>query len=213
MESLAKLGIASNGTNLTNDTKLMDTLLSAAGISSSPLFLIYRQVARHLGFDPTLVFTLIGLAYGAQYVLGQVCQQLKRFVENYLMCYISIDQDDRIYDQVMKWLSQQPSLNNNRYLTAETVYKSAWDGQDEDENREMAEAAAQGGTYLNFANQYSRSVSLPSLCCSSVAEADYHRLRYLDTFQPQVPRTFGTAATTSCSRGARILSSQAAGVP
>lgn len=167
MDSLARLGIVGNATVANNDSAgLMDTILTTAGLHSSPLLLIYRQLARHLGIDPSLVLTLLGLAYGTQYIISQAWRQTIDIIESYLMCSISVSQDDHIYYQLMKWLSQQPSLYNNRYLSAETVWKSAWDQEDEDEDDEDSEVLksvsfSEGGKYLNFSNQAAQAVGVP----------------------------------------------------
>lgn len=178
MDSLAKFGIVSSGNVSSNDTGFMDTILTTAGLSSSPLLLIYRQIARHLGFDPSLILTLLGLAYGTQYVLSQAWRQIEDIIENYLMCSISVSQDDNIYFQLMKWLSQQPSLNNNRFLSAETVWKSAWEQEDEeDEDQEAMEAVSQGGKYLNFSNQAAQAV--PRFIPAHGATRFWHNGHYL----------------------------------
>jgi len=161
MDSLTKLGVVSNGTVAANDSGLMETILTTAGLRSSPLLLIYRQVAQHLGIDPSLILTLLGVVYGTQYIISHAWKQIQDFIERYLMCSISVSQDDSIYSQLMNWLSQQPSLNNNRFLSAETIWKSAWEQEDEeDEDREAMEAVSlsEGTKYLNFSNQAAKAV-------------------------------------------------------
>src|SRR5690606_12595904 len=89
----------------------------------------------------------------------------------YLVSSITISPDDSIYYHQMEWLSKQPKLTKNRYLTAQTARKSA---SEEDENADEDGGSSQDGLfwtdvglgsaesnrrYLNFSNQAARSVS------------------------------------------------------
>ena len=184
MESLAKLGILpdkfsndtlANGTASGLPAGFMDTLIASAGLNASPLvqlvIFINRQLGTHLGIDPTVVLTMLGLLWGMQYFVMQLWNYVEDLVESYLMCSISIAQDDSIYYHLMEWLSKQPKLNNNRYLMAQTVWKSAWEEDDDDGDGESDNSrdglfwteTGQGGDgrrYLNFSNQAARSVSV-----------------------------------------------------
>lgn len=198
MESLSKLGFFNNNgssydanTSTENSTAdgnslpdgFMDSLLASAGFgftTSSPLvqliLFLHRQVGVHLGIDPSLLLTLLGVLWGAQYFISQLRVYVGEVIESYLMCSIMVGQQDDIYDHLMLWLSKQPKLVRDRSLTAQTVYKSAWEEDDEAENEEehlhgldqtlvqwTATGQGGGGTrYLNFSNQARRSVSVPN---------------------------------------------------
>ena len=209
MDSLAKLGILGDrlnnatfppgdGANNLNGTSaegnglpdgFMDSLLASAGLgltTSSPLvqlvLFLHRQVGAHLGIDPSLLLTLLGVLWGAQYFFSQLRNYVEDLVEQHLMCSITISQNDDIYDHLMEWLSKQPHLVNNRCLTAQTVWKSAWEEDDDAEDEldgyggsEKGKQlvawteAGQGGDgkrYLNFSNHATRSVS-PQYCVTA----------------------------------------------
>lgn len=185
MGSLAKLGFfPANGT-VTNETVsgippgLMDTFLASAGHASPLLQVIiflYRQLSVSLGLDPSLLFTTLGFFWGAQYFFNQTWHYVEDMVERHLMCSISVNQNDDIYDHLMQWLSKQPKLNNSRYLMAQTMWRSAWEEDEEDGNgvgnRLYVAGAEKGeyGKYLNFSNQAARYVSF--LHC--LQKADKH---------------------------------------
>jgi chaperone BCS1 len=175
MESLTKLGLfngnmANNITSPVNgSSSLVDTILTSAGRAghSSPLvhllLFVYRFLGIQTGLDPSAILTLGGILWGFQYLFFQVYNWVENFVENHLMCSIAVSQDDSIYYHVMEWMSKQPNLNNNRYLTAQSVWKSAWE-EDEDSAEDgqshlfWTDAGEGGRKYLNFSNHAARSV-------------------------------------------------------
>lgn len=190
MDSLSKLGIIPERTTTDNNTTanstagglppgFMDTFIATAGLNASPLaqllLFVHRQLGVHLGIDPSLVLTILGVLWGTQYFASQAWAYVNRLTEDYLMSSITISQDDSIYYHLMEWLSKQPKLTKNRYLTAQTVWKSAWEA---DENADEEGGSSQDGLfwtdvglevggaesnrrYLNFSNQAARSVSIP----------------------------------------------------
>lgn len=184
MDSLANLGILpgrpangtfANGTENGLPPGFVDTFMASAGLTSSPLVQLiifaYKHLGMHLGIDPSLVLTMLGFLWGAQYFATQLWIYVVKLIERYLMCSISISQNDHIYNQLMEWLSKQPNLNNNRYLMAQTVWRSAWEEDDGDGDDEAGSPrdglfwtdAGEGGNgrrYLNFSNQAARSVSI-----------------------------------------------------
>lgn len=189
IESLSRLGIVSSTSNpnATNETgsspdglpsDMLGALLSTAGLHSSPLLqlvlFVHRKLSTQLGIDPSLVITLLGLLWSMQYLATQVWIWLEDLIERHLMCCISINQGDTIYDHVMAWLSSQPKLRRKRFLTAQTLWRSAWeeDETDDDEDEAVfpggsnnglryteAEQGGEGAQYLNFSNHAARAVS------------------------------------------------------
>jgi chaperone BCS1 len=77
------------------------------------------------------------------------------------MCAMYVSEQDSIYNHIMKFMSQLPSIKRSQYLTAQTVWKSAWEEEDDaDEALKWTDAGeGEGGPkYLNFANQAAKSV-------------------------------------------------------
>ena len=162
-----------SGINITaaaNDTSsLLDTIIASASSTSPLLHLVlyvYRLLGLNTGVDPSMLLSLFGLLWAGQYACSYTWRWIDDFVDRNLMCSISISENDNIYYHVLQWLSQQPSLRKNRYLTAQTIWKSAWDEDDEEEenggaNLTWTEAGSDGEQhrYLNFSSLAARSVS------------------------------------------------------
>lgn len=149
---------------------MMDSILSTAGhVSpfSQLLLIVYRFLGAHLGIDPSVILTTLGFLWGISKVFSQIYNYISALIHTYLMCSMHVSEDDRIYDHLMKWMAQHPSIKNNKYLMAQTVWRSAWDdGDDEEEEDAKALFWTDGGDedgtghqYLNFSNQAARSVS------------------------------------------------------
>ena len=171
MDSLTKLGLFNgNMPNMTStangSSSLVDTILTTAGHSSPLVHLllfVYRFLGIQTGLDPSAILTLGGILWGFQYLFFQAYNWVENFVERHLMCSIAVSQDDSIYYHIMEWMSKQPNLNNNRYLTAQTIWRSAWE-EDEDSAEDgqshlfWTDAGEGGQKYLNFSNHAARSV-------------------------------------------------------
>lgn len=191
MDSIAKAGIplpsllkqqlgnfTQNGTDAKGSSdfppSIMDSFLMTAG-SMSPLsqllLFVYRLLGAYLGIDPSLILTLLGFLWGLQKLSSQVMDYFNGLIRKYFMCSMSISEEDRIFDHLMKWMAEHPSINNNKYLTAQTVWKSAWEEEDDDEEECKSVFLTDGGDtagserkYLNFSNQAARSVSTIRIC-------------------------------------------------
>ncbi|PNY26150.1 mitochondrial chaperone BCS1-B [Tolypocladium capitatum] len=142
---------------------MVDSFLVTAG-HASPLMqlvlFVYRQLGAQLGLDPSLVLTVLGLLWGVSKLGSQVWAHAVGFVDHYFMCAMYVSEYDHIYVQLMKWLSQQQSIRGSRYLMAQTVWKSAWEEEDELENSLYWTDGDDGDgerKYLNFSNQAARS--------------------------------------------------------
>lgn len=143
---------------------VMDSFLATAG-QASPLmqvfFFVYRMLGSHLGLDPSVLLTLLGFFWALSKIGSQIYAHILDLIDRHFMCAIFVSEHDHIYSHVMKWLSQQPSIRNSQYLAAQTVWKSAWE---EEEDLESALFFTDGGDgdsdrkYLNFSNQAARSV-------------------------------------------------------
>ncbi|KAK4081892.1 hypothetical protein Purlil1_11484 [Purpureocillium lilacinum] len=148
---------------------VMDGFLVTAGYSlSSPLMqlflFVYRQLGARLGFDPYVVLTVLGLLWGASRLFSQVWGYVWDLLDRHFTCAMYVSQYDHIYPQLMKWLSLQQSIKSSRYLMAQTVWKSAWDEEEDLENSLFwtdGDDGDGGGNgeckYLNFSNQAARS--------------------------------------------------------
>lgn len=152
------------GSNRTST--LMDTILTA-GHSAFPhiqiLLFMQRFLGIDMGIDPSVILTLAGILWALQYILSQAYHRVDEFIDKHFMCSIAVSQDDSIYYHIMEWMSKQPGLANHRFLTAQSVWTSAWE---EDENSEndaernlfWTDAGEGGRKYLNFSNHATRSV-------------------------------------------------------
>lgn len=111
-----------------------------------------------------MVLAILGFVWGALKIGSQIYDYGQRFVDDHLMCAMYVSEDDHIYMHLMKWLSHHPSIRNNQYLMAQTVWKSAWEEEDELEDSLLwtdgGEVGGGNKMYLNFANQAARSVRI-----------------------------------------------------
>ena len=202
---------------------LMDSLLSTAG-SASPLMqlflFVYRLVGNQFGIDPSLILTTLGFLWGLSKLYTQIYLFFFSLINRYLMCSINVSEDDSIYRHLMKWMSQHPSMKRNKYLTAQTIWKSAWDDDDDDEEEDAkslfwtdgGDDEGSGNKYLNFSNMAARSVCIGACKILHSPSLTFHRL--LDLFQLLEEAASGIAATTSKSSAPRKLSQAATvGVP
>jgi chaperone BCS1 len=182
MDSLGKMGLpifqqnASN-TSSPNTTSpfppgMVDSFLASAGQASPLLQLIlfiYRLLGSQLGLDPTVILTLFGFLWGFSKIVSQVYSHLASLVDRYFMCAMYVSEQDSIYNHIMKFMSQLPSIKRSQYLTAQTVWKSAWEEEDDaDEALKWTDAGEgeDGPKYLNFANQAAKSVR--TMLCTAI---------------------------------------------
>ncbi|KAL7795324.1 BCS1 N terminal domain-containing protein [Trichoderma ceciliae] len=143
---------------------MVDTFLTTTG-HASPLaqlvLFVYRLLGTQFGLDPSMVLAILGFVWGALKIGSQIYDYVQRFVDDYLMCAMYVSEDDHIYMHLMKWLSHHPSIRNNQYLMAQTVWKSAWEEEEELEDAlfwtDGGEVDGGNRMYLNFSNQAARS--------------------------------------------------------
>ena len=157
-----------------NDTKpensttfpgILDSVLTTAGQASPllQLFLfVYRLVGAQLGLDPSILLTFLGCLWGLSKLFDQVCAVIDGFISDYLRCTVCVKDNDQIYSTLMQFLSEQEDVATNRHLAAETIYKSAWD-EEEDSALALATTVVENDDdspkYLNFASDAARCVS------------------------------------------------------
>ncbi|KAF5253375.1 hypothetical protein FANTH_1692 [Fusarium anthophilum] len=141
---------------------IMDTFLVSAGQASPllQLFLfVYRFVGAQLGLDPSLLLTLLGCIWGLSKLFDQVYAAIDNVLHTYFRCTIYVSENDQIYSTLMQFLSEQQDIASNRHLTAQTVFKSAWD-EEEDQADVLATNTVEDGEdspkYLNFASDAAR---------------------------------------------------------
>ncbi|KAI1438848.1 P-loop containing nucleoside triphosphate hydrolase protein [Xylaria sp. CBS 124048] len=113
---------------------------------------VYQFIGSRLGWDPTMLLSLLGFVWAANKIARQVYHFLHGLVTEYMMSTVHISSTDDIYLHLMTWLSKQPTMINSRSLTAETMYKTAWEDEDE-----SVVARDHSGVYLNFSNQQARA--------------------------------------------------------
>ncbi|EQL02541.1 mitochondrial chaperone bcs1 [Ophiocordyceps sinensis CO18] len=113
--------------------------------------------------DPSLVLTVLGILWGLFKLGSQVYELIEGLFDRYFMCAMYVSEYDHIYVQLMKWLSHQNTIRNSRFLMAQTVWKSAWEEEDDLENAlswtdgDAGDAGDGEPKYLNFSNQAARS--------------------------------------------------------
>ncbi|KAF5027395.1 hypothetical protein F66182_472 [Fusarium sp. NRRL 66182] len=141
---------------------IMDTFLVSAGQASPllQLFLfVYRFVGAQLGLDPSLLLTLLGCIWGLSKLIDQATSMVDNFISSYFRCTIYVSENDQIYSTLMQFLSEQQDIASNRHLTAQTVFKSAWD-EEEDSANVLSTTSVEDGQdsskYLNFASDAAR---------------------------------------------------------
>lgn len=160
-------GGARSAANMPFDSgSIVDTILATTG-HASPLaqlvLFVYRLFGTQFGLDPSMVLAIFGFLWGAFKIGSQIYDFIHWVVDDYFMSTMFVSEDDEIHRHLMKWLSQHPSIKNHNYLMAQTVWKSAWE-QDDDETEDAIlrtkSGEVDGGdmTYLNFSNQAAQSV-------------------------------------------------------
>ncbi|RDA93028.1 hypothetical protein CP533_0736 [Ophiocordyceps camponoti-saundersi (nom. inval.)] len=132
---------------------LMDSFL----VSTSPLvqlaIFIYRQLGSNLGLDPSVVLTFLGLVWALVRFGAHVYDLFRLVFDRYFTCAMYVSERDHIYMQLMKWLSNQQTISSNRFLMAQTVWKSAWEDEDEHDNS----LTWTSDSFLNFSNHAAKS--------------------------------------------------------
>ncbi|KOS17192.1 putative mitochondrial chaperone [Escovopsis weberi] len=142
---------------------VMNTLLATAG-HASPLMqmilFVHRILGSNFGSDPSAVLTLVLFLWAFCKIGSVLYDHAEGLIDKYFMCAMFVSEDDQIHSHLMKWLSNQPSIRNNQYLMAQTVWKSAWEEEDEiDVALLWTDGDGEGGEkkYLNFASHEARS--------------------------------------------------------
>ncbi|EYB32936.1 hypothetical protein FG05_05889 [Fusarium graminearum] len=141
---------------------ILDSVLTTAGQASPllQLFLfIYKLVGAQLGLDPSILLTCLGCLWGLSKLFDQVWAIIDNFITGHLRCTVCVTEDDQIYNTLMQFLSEQQDIATNRHLTAQTVYKSAWDEEEDSTDAlatTMVEDNQDSPKYLNFASDAAR---------------------------------------------------------
>ncbi|KAF7563391.1 hypothetical protein G7046_g749 [Stylonectria norvegica] len=173
MDSLSKMGKlglnpflqANQSINATGSfpAGIMDTFLASAGQASPLITLIlfvYRLLGSKFGLDPSVLLTLFGFLWAFTKIFTQVYGFIQTMIARYLMSAIYVEESDSIYLHLMQWMSQHQTITTNRYLMAQTIWKSAWEEED-DMASALVETNGDGSdndtVYLNFANQAAKS--------------------------------------------------------
>lgn len=181
---------------------IMDTFLFTAG-QTSPLMqvflFVYRSLGAQFGLDPSLLLTFLGLLWGFYKVLTQIYHGIRHFVKQHLICSMNINGDDAIYSHMTEFLSEKESIVTDRYLTASTTWKSAWEEEEDIVNTFSLmeeKEGEQGPQYLNFANHAASTVS-GTHCQMHSTHSFTNLLRNLATCQPWEPRASGITGPIS----------------
>ncbi|KAL6790151.1 BCS1 N terminal domain-containing protein [Trichoderma sp. SZMC 28013] len=141
---------------------MMDTILTTTG-HVSPLALFFNTLLSvPLGPDPSFLLAALGVIWGVFKIGPQVYDYIERFIDDYLMCSMTVSENDETYLQLMNWLSHQRDIKKRRNLMAQTDYRWACDEEEELKGslswRDVGEIGGENRMYLNFANQAARSI-------------------------------------------------------
>lgn len=130
-------------------------LLGARNPLVQMLMVLHSVIGSRLGLDPTMFLTLLGFLWASNRIWYQPYNAARRLLIDYFVSSVSVASSDEIYLHMMKWLASQPRLINSRALSAETLSKTAWEEEEENETEvTSAGIGADGaGVYLNFSNQ------------------------------------------------------------
>ncbi|KAJ8111391.1 hypothetical protein ONZ43_g5629 [Nemania bipapillata] len=130
-------------------SSVVETILPLIGLRGfAP---VYEFIGNWLGWDPTVILTVVGFIWATNKVFQQIYYFLYEMIVEHMMSTIHISSTDDIYLYLMAWLSKQPKMINSRFLMAETASRTAWEDEDE-----STVARDQSGLYLNFSNQEAR---------------------------------------------------------
>ena len=85
------------------------------------LMLLYNMMGISLGFDPSIILTVLGVIWAGNKVCRQIYTLGYGLVTTYMMANVHITSNDDTYSHMMKFLASQPTMVNSRSLTAESV--------------------------------------------------------------------------------------------
>lgn len=130
-------------------------LLGARNPLVQMLMVLHSVVGSRVGLDPTMFLTLLGFLWASNRIWYQPYNAARRVLSDYFVSSIAVASSDEIYLHMMKWLASQPKLINSRALSAETLSKTAWEEEEENETDVTSQGIGADGTgvYLNFSNQ------------------------------------------------------------
>ena len=178
---------ADNHTGQRFPEDVMKSLLPLLGGQFNPvlksLMLLYNMAGSRLGFDPTMLLTILGFIWAGNKLWRQLYMTAYGLVQDYIMSNVHISSNDEMYLHMMKWLAQQPKVVNSRSLMAETTSKTAWDDED-DTNVTLTRVSEDGsGIYLNFSNQEAKAP--PRFIPALGTHAFWHNGRYFRLHRKQ----------------------------
>lgn len=136
-----KFDFSSTNTTLTSlPSTLLDALIPGYGIFSQLIF-------RFFGFDIGLVVSgclvVFGLSKGAQ----DVYRRFHGFFSSYFMSTVSIESNDQLFSQLMKWIAEQRMTQVSRDLKAVTKWVSAYEDSDEERNARDEDVLDESGIF------------------------------------------------------------------
>lgn len=115
----------SNSTLDSLPSTLLDATIPGYGLISQIIFRAFGVDIGLLGFGCLILFALI---QGGHYFYKRTYE----YFEKYFTSSIEIDNDDDIYEQILKWIAQQRMTKVSRDLRAVTEQDNSEDGDDTD---------------------------------------------------------------------------------
>lgn len=143
------LDFKGSNSNLTSlPSVLMEALIPGYGIVS-------QIILRFFGLDIGLVVSgcvvLFGLVHGGQFLYNKVFG----YILSYFSSTVFIEDDDRLYGQIMDWLAEQQMTKESRGLKAVTKWINAYHDDDDDEDVDDEYVLDENGLF-NFEKWASR---------------------------------------------------------
>lgn len=117
---------------------------------------IHNFILLTFGLDITILVTLFATIWAFCKLGHYVYMTFYSLVAENYMSSVHISGYDDIYEHLMKWLANQSHIKNSRSLMAETIYKSAWEA-DEEEAESVTTDSTDLVDYLNFSNQEAKA--------------------------------------------------------
>lgn len=137
-----------NGNSTANATlnqlpaSLVEAVIPGYGVIS-------QFVKDHFGFDISIVVTVLAGVLGLYKALTWAWGHLYSSFEIYCMSKVYIEEEDDLFEMVIKWLAAQKLTKRTRRVKAVTQYGSAWDDDEDGEDGSALTIPAAGG-HFNF---------------------------------------------------------------
>jgi chaperone BCS1 len=147
-------GNLSTGSNFTQGVDIPNQLFEKIIPGYGP---IHNFILMTFGIDITVLVTLFATIWTMSKLGNYVFMMCWTFIAQNYTASITISSYDDIYDHLMQWLAEQPTMKASRSLMAETASKSAWEEDEEEYEEKISAESGLEQIYLNFSNQEAKA--------------------------------------------------------